>query len=133
MNPEWREIPWERALTAASPNVANTLGKALAGTDLGLEEGVTLAAGIEARVAIEGAARFAPLLDYATSRRTADPAALAPVDRPLPSHGFPLSCCRSHSRSCPNGRSNDGASFMALIVFCISVASPSPPGSHCVR
>lgn len=43
MNPEWREIPWDRALTAASPNVANTLGKALAGTDLSLEEGVTLA------------------------------------------------------------------------------------------
>src|SRR6266571_8259205 len=43
MNPEWREIPWERALTAASPNVADTLGKALAGIDLGLEEGLTLA------------------------------------------------------------------------------------------
>src|SRR6266705_2197055 len=43
MNPEWREIPWDRALTAASPNVADTLGKALAGIDLGLEEGLTLA------------------------------------------------------------------------------------------
>ncbi len=43
MNPEWREIPWDRALTAASPNVANTLGKALEGIDLGLEEGLTLA------------------------------------------------------------------------------------------
>src|SRR6266581_6008631 len=43
MNPEWREIPWDRALTAASPNVANILGKALEGIDLGLEEGLTLA------------------------------------------------------------------------------------------
>src|SRR5438309_4257037 len=43
MNPEWKEIPWERALTAASPNVAKTLSKALAGTDHDLEEGVTLA------------------------------------------------------------------------------------------
>ncbi len=43
MNPEWREIPWERALTAASPNVAEALGKVLNGIDLGLEEGLTLA------------------------------------------------------------------------------------------
>src|ERR1700736_13967 len=43
MNPEWRQIPWERALTAASPNVADALGKSLAGNDLGLEEGLTLA------------------------------------------------------------------------------------------
>jgi hypothetical protein len=44
---------------------------------LKLEDGVTLAAGIEARVAIDGAAAFVPLLDYATSRRTTDAAALA--------------------------------------------------------
>lgn len=43
MNPEWREIPWDRALTAASPKVADALEKALAGNDLGLEEGMTLA------------------------------------------------------------------------------------------
>jgi len=43
MNPEWREIPWDRALAAASPNVAGALEKALAGNDLGLEEGITLA------------------------------------------------------------------------------------------
>jgi hypothetical protein len=36
-----------------------------------------LAAGIEARVAIDGAPKFARLLDYASSRRTEDPAALA--------------------------------------------------------
>ena len=43
MNPEWREIPWDRALAAASPAVANALEKSLAGGDLGFEEGMTLA------------------------------------------------------------------------------------------
>jgi 7,8-didemethyl-8-hydroxy-5-deazariboflavin synthase CofH subunit len=42
-NPEWREISWERALSAASPSVAGSLEKALAGCDLGMEEGLTLA------------------------------------------------------------------------------------------
>jgi 7,8-didemethyl-8-hydroxy-5-deazariboflavin synthase CofH subunit len=42
-NPEWREISWERALGAASPNVVSVLGKALAGKDLCLEEGLMLA------------------------------------------------------------------------------------------
>src|SRR5580692_3689044 len=42
-NPEWREIPWERALAEASPSVAGLLEKVLAGSDLGLEEGLTLA------------------------------------------------------------------------------------------
>jgi len=40
---EWRQIPWERALAAASPDVAGPLEKALAGTDLGMEEGLVLA------------------------------------------------------------------------------------------
>src|SRR5580704_2293982 len=40
---EWRETPWEQALRAASPKVADALEKALAGTDLGFEEGLTLA------------------------------------------------------------------------------------------
>src|ERR1700733_12814430 len=40
---EWREIPWERALRAARPEVSNALEKALAGTDLGMEEGLILA------------------------------------------------------------------------------------------
>ena len=40
---EWRELPWDRALRAASPKVAEPLEKALAGQDLGLEEGLTLA------------------------------------------------------------------------------------------
>src|SRR6202140_914253 len=40
---EWREIPWDRALQTASPKVAEPLEKALAGQDLGEEEGLTLA------------------------------------------------------------------------------------------
>jgi FO synthase len=43
MNPEWREIPWDRALAAASPTVANALEKSIGGVDLGFEEGMTLA------------------------------------------------------------------------------------------
>jgi 5-amino-6-(D-ribitylamino)uracil---L-tyrosine 4-hydroxyphenyl transferase len=42
-NREWKEISWECALAAASPNVAAALEKALAGEDLGFEEGLTLA------------------------------------------------------------------------------------------
>jgi hypothetical protein len=56
---------------------AEELVRRLAVSTIKLEEGVTLAAGIEARVAIDGAHTFTRLLDYATSRRTADPAALA--------------------------------------------------------
>src|ERR1700681_2424826 len=43
MNPDWREIPWDRALAAASANVANALANSLVGKDLGFEEGLTLA------------------------------------------------------------------------------------------
>jgi 7,8-didemethyl-8-hydroxy-5-deazariboflavin synthase CofH subunit len=42
MDPEWRDISWDRALTTASPGVANALEKALAGNDLDFEEGLTL-------------------------------------------------------------------------------------------
>jgi FO synthase subunit 2 len=42
MDPESREIPWERALTAASPNVAKVLEKTLAGKDLDFEDGLLL-------------------------------------------------------------------------------------------
>jgi 7,8-didemethyl-8-hydroxy-5-deazariboflavin synthase CofH subunit len=42
-NPEWREISWERALAAASPRVAGLLEKVLVGSDVGMEEGLTLA------------------------------------------------------------------------------------------
>jgi len=41
---EWRDMPLDRALANASPGVAAPLEKALAGQDLGLEEGLTLAA-----------------------------------------------------------------------------------------
>jgi 7,8-didemethyl-8-hydroxy-5-deazariboflavin synthase CofH subunit len=44
ISPEWRQIPWDRALAAASPNVANALEKSLAGNDLELEEGLILSA-----------------------------------------------------------------------------------------
>src|SRR6202167_1511046 len=40
---EWREIPWERALRAARPEVSDALEKALAGKDLGMEDGLLLA------------------------------------------------------------------------------------------
>jgi hypothetical protein len=73
-----RLIEAEAAIAIAVGDLtAEELVRRLAAATIKLEEGVTLAAGIEARVAIEGAPRFAPLLDYATSRRTADPAALA--------------------------------------------------------
>jgi 7,8-didemethyl-8-hydroxy-5-deazariboflavin synthase CofH subunit len=43
LNPEWQGISWERALSAASPKVAGALEKALAGCDLEMEEGLSLA------------------------------------------------------------------------------------------
>ena len=42
MNPQWREIPWERALDAASGAVARVLEKSLGGKDLDFEEGLVL-------------------------------------------------------------------------------------------
>ena len=39
---QWRDLPLDRVLRAASPKVAELLEKVLAGVDLGLEEGVTL-------------------------------------------------------------------------------------------
>jgi 7,8-didemethyl-8-hydroxy-5-deazariboflavin synthase CofH subunit len=42
MDPEWRDISWDRALATASPTVGNALEKALAGKDLDFEEGLTL-------------------------------------------------------------------------------------------
>jgi FO synthase len=42
-NLEWREIPWEKALAEARPEVAGLLEKALAGEDLDAAEGLTLA------------------------------------------------------------------------------------------
>ncbi len=40
---KWRDLPLDRVLGAASPKVAEPLEKVLAGVDLGLEEGLTLA------------------------------------------------------------------------------------------
>jgi 7,8-didemethyl-8-hydroxy-5-deazariboflavin synthase CofH subunit len=40
---EWRGLPLDQALRAAGPNVAHALEKALAGEDLGFEEGMILA------------------------------------------------------------------------------------------
>ena len=42
-SPEWRELPWDRALAAANPSVARALEKVLAGNDLGFDEGLMLA------------------------------------------------------------------------------------------
>jgi hypothetical protein len=42
INPEWRELPWEQALAAARPPVAQALETVLAGKDLGLEDGLLL-------------------------------------------------------------------------------------------
>src|SRR5579864_7595364 len=43
VNAEWIDIPLDRALAAASRNVAEALEKVLAGNDLGLDQGLTLA------------------------------------------------------------------------------------------
>jgi 7,8-didemethyl-8-hydroxy-5-deazariboflavin synthase CofH subunit len=42
MNPEWRETTWTQALSAASPAAANTLERALAGSEMTLEDGLLL-------------------------------------------------------------------------------------------
>src|SRR5260370_2701986 len=44
MNPEWRPVAGDRALAGASAKVADALEKTLAGSELCLEEGLTLAA-----------------------------------------------------------------------------------------
>lgn len=41
----WRQVPWDRALAAASPSTASALEKVLAGEELGFEEGLMLATG----------------------------------------------------------------------------------------
>jgi hypothetical protein len=64
------------AIAIGDITAAEVLQRLLRGT-LTLSDGVTLAAGIEARVAIDGPAPFVPILDYATGRRTSDAAALS--------------------------------------------------------
>lgn len=43
INRDWKEVPWDRAVQAASPAVASALEKALADEDLGFDEGLLLA------------------------------------------------------------------------------------------
>ncbi len=43
INRDWKDIPWDCALRTATPTVATVLEKALAGDDLGFEEGLALA------------------------------------------------------------------------------------------
>jgi hypothetical protein len=64
------------AIAVGDLTASELLGRLVSGR-LPLVDGVTLAAGVEARVAIDGPAMFGPLLDFATSRRTGDAAALA--------------------------------------------------------
>jgi hypothetical protein len=56
---------------------ATELVRRLGAGSIRLEDGVALAAGVEARAAVEGPATMEPVLEYATSRRTNDAAALA--------------------------------------------------------
>jgi hypothetical protein len=68
----------EATIAVAIGDLTSTeLVRRLLAGSIKLDDGVTLAAGVEARAAIDGAGVFAPLVDYATSRRTQDPAALA--------------------------------------------------------
>jgi hypothetical protein len=75
----------DRRLNEAEAAIAIAIGDLTAGElvrrlgtgTVKLDDGIALAAGVEARAAIDGAATFAPLVDYATSRRTKEPAALA--------------------------------------------------------
>src|SRR5579863_1957152 len=43
MDTEWRNTPWERALSGATVHVAKLLEAALAGKELGFEDGLVLA------------------------------------------------------------------------------------------
>jgi len=56
---------------------ADALVRRLVTGSIQLSEGVSLAAGVEARAAIDGPAALAAVVDYAASRRTKDAAALA--------------------------------------------------------
>jgi hypothetical protein len=73
-----RLIEAEAAIAIAVGDLtASELVRRLVSGSIRLEEGVMLAAGVEARSAIEGSGTYAVLLDYATSRRTEDASALA--------------------------------------------------------
>jgi hypothetical protein len=64
------------AIAVGDLTVAELVRRLVSGA-LKLQDGVMLAAGIEARAAIDGPAGFVALLEYASSRRTEDAAALA--------------------------------------------------------
>jgi hypothetical protein len=64
------------AIAVGDLTVAELVRRLVSGA-LKLQAGVMLAAGIEARAAIDGPAGFVVLLEYASSRRTEDAAALA--------------------------------------------------------
>jgi hypothetical protein len=75
----------DRALSETEAAIAVAVGdlpvaalvRKLASGSIRLDEGATLAAGVEARAAIDGRAVFVPLVDYATSMRTRSAAALS--------------------------------------------------------
>jgi 7,8-didemethyl-8-hydroxy-5-deazariboflavin synthase CofH subunit len=46
--PAWKEISWEQSLRAASPRIADILGKALSGIDLDVDDGLALCATADA-------------------------------------------------------------------------------------
>jgi hypothetical protein len=64
------------AVALGDLTVAELVRKLTAGS-IRLEEGTSLAAGVEARAAIDGRAVFAPLVEYVSARRTKSAAALA--------------------------------------------------------
>jgi hypothetical protein len=64
------------AIAVGDLTVAELLRKLSAGS-IKLEEGTSLAAGVEARAAVDGRAPFVPVVDYAKSLRTKSGAALA--------------------------------------------------------
>jgi hypothetical protein len=68
----------EAAIAMAVGDLTVTeLLRRLAAGSIRLEEGTSLAAGIEARAAIEGRGHFDPLVDHVNSRRTKSAAALS--------------------------------------------------------
>jgi hypothetical protein len=77
----WTERPLSEAEAAVAMAVGDLtvteLLRRLSQGSIRLEEGASLAAGIEARAAIEGRAHFEPLVDHVNSRRTKSAAALS--------------------------------------------------------
>jgi hypothetical protein len=70
------EIEAAIALAIGDLTAPELVRRLLAGS-IRLQDGLALAAGVEARAAIDGPATFAPVLEYAAARRANDAAALA--------------------------------------------------------